>query len=137
MIEDIRNIRPDRRALLRFGISLSVVLIIWGSIVYFRRHGVYLVFFGLSPLVLISAFVFPALFKPLYFLLTGLLVVVSTLITYLIVGIIFYLVITPMGLAARLAGKDILDQRIDKQASSYWICRRNAPADKLQYERQF
>lgn len=39
--------------------------------------------------------------------------------TRLILGIVFYLLITPMGLMARLMGKDILKLKLDKKAQSY------------------
>lgn len=40
--------------------------------------------------------------------------------TRLLLGIFFYLVLTPIGVLMRLFGKDLLDQRIDKNAPSYW-----------------
>jgi len=38
-------------------------------------------------------------------------------------AVLFYGVITPMGLAARALGKDSLRRRRDPQASTYWIAR--------------
>ncbi len=40
--------------------------------------------------------------------------------TRLLLGIFFYLIITPIGLLMRLFGKDFLDEKIDKSAKSYW-----------------
>jgi predicted membrane metal-binding protein len=39
----------------------------------------------------------------------------------IVLGLLFYLVITPFGLVARLFGKDLLRLRIDRTAKSYWI----------------
>ena len=36
-------------------------------------------------------------------------------------------IITPIGIALRLSGKELLDLRIDKSATSYW--RRRSPGD--------
>ena len=40
--------------------------------------------------------------------------------TRLLLGIFFYLIITPIGLLMRLFGKDFLDEKIDKSAKSHW-----------------
>jgi hypothetical protein len=38
-------------------------------------------------------------------------------------AVIFFAVITPIGLIMRLVGKDILSLKIDKAAKSYWVLR--------------
>ena len=40
--------------------------------------------------------------------------------THVFLSIFFYLIITPTGLLMRLLGKDLLDEKIDKSAKSYW-----------------
>ncbi len=41
---------------------------------------------------------------------------------------IFFLLITPMGIIMRLAGKDFLNKEFDKNAATYWINRESQPA---------
>jgi hypothetical protein len=41
----------------------------------------------------------------------------------IMMGIIYYLVVTPIGLLLRLLGKDLLSLKWDKSAKSYWINR--------------
>ena len=57
--------------------------------------------------------------------------------TRLFLGLFFYLILTPMGLLVRLLGKDLLDERIDRKASSYWKKRDPAPPDPSRFERMF
>ena len=45
----------------------------------------------------------------------------------LVLGLLFFLVVTPMGLAMRALGKDPLRRRLEPEAASYWI-RRPLPA---------
>lgn len=45
----------------------------------------------------------------------------------LLLGIIFFMVLTPIGLLLRLAGKSTIPLRKDPEADSYWI-ERQAPA---------
>lgn len=51
--------------------------------------------------------------------------------------LIFYLMITPIGLIIRLFGKDLLHQKIERNKSSYWIKREEVPFDKSRYEQLF
>ena len=45
------------------------------------------------------------------------------IINPLVMGLLFFGVITPMALIVRLLGKDLLRLRFDAQAKSYWIPR--------------
>ena len=56
--------------------------------------------------------------------------------TRLILGLVFYLMITPLGLLIRLAGTDLLDEKIDKKAESYWKKRPPAPGP-ARYEKSY
>jgi hypothetical protein len=40
--------------------------------------------------------------------------------TRILLGLFFYLIVTPTGLLMRALGKDLLDEKIDKSAISYW-----------------
>lgn len=55
----------------------------------------------------------------------------------LILVLLFYLVITPIGVITRLFGKDFLDRRIEKDKGTYWIPRKRAEMRKERYETQF
>lgn len=47
--------------------------------------------------------------------------VMGRVVNPIVLGLLFYLVITPFGLGARLFGKDLLRLRLDRNAKSYWI----------------
>ena len=51
------------------------------------------------------------------------------IVSPLIMGIIFFLVVTPIGLIMRLLGKDVLNLKYDKN-KSYWI-EKNGPKSKM------
>ena len=44
-------------------------------------------------------------------------------ISPVIMGVLFYTTVTPLGLLLRVLGKDVLRLRIDRVASTYWIDR--------------
>ena len=57
-------------------------------------------------------------------------------ISHLLMLIIYYLILTPLGLMVRLSGRDLLDRRFDPDATSYWS-RRPSDRDPSSYFRQF
>lgn len=57
--------------------------------------------------------------------------------TRLLLGLFFYLVITPVGLLMRMMGKDLLDEKIDPNAKSYWVKKERKPFDPKTFERLF
>jgi len=57
-------------------------------------------------------------------------------ISHLVLGLVYYLVLTPIGLAMRLAGTDPMKRKLDPKAESYWIERKPNP-DPSRAFRQF
>jgi hypothetical protein len=57
-------------------------------------------------------------------------------ISHLLLLIVYYVILTPVGLAMRLAGRDPLDRSPDPAAESYWV-RRTPPDSPARYFRQF
>ena len=91
----------------------------------------------IATLFLSLGVILPTLLKPLHKLWMTLAVLLGWLMTRIILIILFYLVVTPIGLLARLSGKDFLNRTFNKDAHSYWIPRKTTPSDKKTYENQF
>ena len=56
-------------------------------------------------------------------------IVLGKIISPLIMGIIFFLVVTPIGIMMRIFGKDVLNLKYNK-SHSYWI-EKNGPKSKM------
>jgi len=52
------------------------------------------------------------------------------IISPIIMGVIFFLVVTPIGLLMRFFGKDVLNLKLNKKKSSYWI-EKTGPKSKM------
>ncbi|MBI4395180.1 MAG: hypothetical protein HY583_03175 [Candidatus Omnitrophica bacterium] len=61
---------------------------------------------------------------------------ISWVMMRLILGFFFYLVLSPISITIRILGKDILDQKIDPNARSYWK-KREHRSERERYERLF
>lgn len=64
-----------------------------------------------------------ALLAPLNWLWMRFGLLLAKIVNPIVLGLLFYLVFTPIGLLARLLGKDFLRIRREPQAESYWIAR--------------
>ena len=51
-------------------------------------------------------------------------ILLGSIIAPIVMALIYFLTVLPIGLIMRLLGKDLLRQKIDKNAKSYWIGRR-------------
>ncbi len=92
---------------------------------------------GISLLFGALGLVLPSLLAPLnkLWFLFGLLL--HKVMTPLIMGILFYGLITPVGLLMRLAGKDPMRLNSEAEATTYWIEREPAGAGSDQMKNQF
>jgi hypothetical protein len=64
-------------------------------------------------------------------------ILIGWFMTRIILSILFYLVLTPTRLLARLFGKQFLDLKMDNSKKSYWNYRESKELKKSEYERQF
>lgn len=78
---------------------------------------------GTAGVFLLAALLFPSLLAPLNRLWLKLGLLLHRIVSPIALGIMFFLVITPMGLVMRAMGKDFLRLRLDPAARSYWIPR--------------
>ena len=127
--------KKDIRGLRRFGFQLALALNIAGFIMFYRGRAHFVWFTGIGSFNLILAIVGPwGLFfvkKMLDFIIFS----IGRLINFISLAIVFYLIFSPIGLLLRFFRKDLLCQRIDKAAASYWVKRKDNISSANSYER--
>lgn len=107
-----------------FGIVFAVVfgiIALWPLV--FHGGPVRLWATAIAVAFLVIAFAAPQLLKPLnrLWFLFGMLL--SKIVSPIVMGIIFFATVTPIGLIRRIRNPDPLNQAFDKDAESYWIIR--------------
>jgi len=50
-------------------------------------------------------------------------ILLGTIVSPLVMGIVYFGVVTPIGILMRLLGKDILNLKIDKKKNTYWLAK--------------
>ena len=83
----------------------------------------------ISIIFLILGLINSNILKPLNFLWMKFGIFLGTIISPLIIGIIFFIVVTPIGILMKLAKKDLLKLKFNDD-NSYWI-EKNGPKSKM------
>ncbi len=135
--EEIRNIKSGKKELKQFGYTMGIVLGVLGMLFLWRGKEWYLYFIVLSVVFLVPAIILPILLKPIQKLWMAVAILLGWLMTRVILSILFYLVIAPIGLILRLSGKDFLNRSFEEHNDSYWIPRETVEHNKEDYEKQF
>ena len=86
---------------------------------------------------LILALVQPRLLAPLNRAWTRLGLLLGVIVAPIVMGVIYFGLITPMALLARLLGKDFLRLKRDPAAATYWLQRQNPRSSPERLRDQF
>jgi len=104
-----------------FGLVFAVVFALIGLIPLFSRGSARIWALVVAAIFLVLALALPGALTPLNRLWTKLGLLLHKVTSPIVLGFLFYVVITPMGLVMRMAGKDPLRLRPNPQAKSHWI----------------
>jgi hypothetical protein len=137
MFEEIKDIKSTKSQLREFGLTIGIILVILGGALLWRERPAYPYFLGTGGLFIILGLTLYQLLKPLQKIWMSFSIIVGFFVSRFILSVLFYAVLTPIGLIMRLLGKDILDQRIDKTRKSYWHESATSFKDKKSYENQY
>lgn len=123
-----------------FSRIVPVVLLIWATVLGFSHDWggrSEWILYGIALVLFFWGMISPYTLKPIY---TGWMYftkVMAWLITTVVLGLVFYIGFTGIGLLMKLFGKNPLDRKIDRSADSYWRKRPPYQLNKEHYERQF
>ena len=112
-----------------FGIVFFVVFLIIATYPLINGDGLRLWSLIISIVFLFLGLLNSKILNPLNKLWFKLGIFLGKIISPLVMGIIFFLVVTPIGLLMRLLKKDLLNLKFNKN-SSYWI-EKNEPKSKM------
>jgi len=135
--EEYQALDRSPAALRRFGLTIGTVLLLVGVFLAWRVRatGWPMVFAG-SGIVLLGL-IAPRTLKFLHRAWMTLALLMGWIMTNVIVTIVFFLIVTPIGLLQRFFGKKTLELSFRSGTDSYWEMRERQQPDPSEYERQF
>ncbi len=142
---EILKIKSGPKELRGFAWVMAVALAVIAGFLWWR-HGA-----ALPALLVVAAlFALPALadtligsslcvmLLPLHKVWMALALVLGHVMAHVVLAVLFFGVVTPMGVAARLLGKPLVDRSWNPgSVQSHWIARDPAAQDKKQCEKQY
>jgi Saxitoxin biosynthesis operon protein SxtJ len=125
MLDDFRRDSPEQGSSNRaFGLIFSAIFLLIAISPLFVGRSVHTWSLLAAGIFGAAALMMPAVLAPLNRLWTRFGLLLHRVVSPLVLGIMFFLVITPMGLVMRMLGKDPLRLRRDPGAPTYWIERK-------------
>ena len=136
LLEEIHHIKSTDKDLRSFGKMLGIFFGILGAFFLWHHPRRAPWCLGFAAFFLFFGFLFPIVLKPIQKVWMTLALLMGWVMTRALLGILFYGVITPIGLALRLSGVDFMARRWNKDAGTYWVDRLSK-RDKASYETQY
>lgn len=134
----MRKNQDEKKQYRTFGFGLTGLLTIFGSLQIYKGHDdrcVY--FFGASFVALMLSIFFPVALKYIYKVAMFVAHAIGWFNTRVLLGIIFYLLLSPIGIFLRIIRKDLLDRKLNKSSDTYWKTYKIHDTDLSRYEKQF
>lgn len=109
------------KELRKFGFVMTIAFGLLAGVLFWKGKFAWVYLASLSSVFLLPALIYPRLLSPVEYYWMAFAEKLGEIMTRVILTLLFFLVVTPLGLCIRLFGKDLLGIKIDKDAESYWI----------------
>ena len=130
--------KVDMKEVKKFGFFLTIFLLIISLLSYFKGHETRsIVILCIDIIVLLANVFYVPIIKPIYIVAMKIALILGYINTKIILCVVYYLVFTPIRLIMKIVGKDLLDEKIEKNIKSYWKDREVKRDVVESYERLF
>jgi saxitoxin biosynthesis operon SxtJ-like protein len=127
--------RLSRKEGRRFGVLVGGVFLLLGGISFWRGHEIApIVLWALGGMLVAAGLLIPGQLSPVYRAWMRLALLLSKVTTPILMALVYFLVLTPIGIVRRLLGRNAL---VRPEGSTFWITRESGPARRSNLHRQF
>lgn len=134
--EESQKLDRSPGALRRFGYMVGSVILFLGCFLLWRQRGAGWPLISIGTVLVLAAGMVPSILKWVYapWMIGAL--ALGWVVTRILLTLVFFLVVTPVGLLQRLFGKRVIEVAFRTDAASYWQARTASPTPE-DYEKQF
>ena len=136
MFEELNSIKSSRKDIKNFGVTIGLILLTIGVFLFVREKDSFIYFLLIGLILIILGGIIPVTLKPIYKIWMIFAVIIGWIMTRIILSVLFFLIITTIGIFTRLIGKDFLNLKT-KNNVSYWNIRNKEYELNQDYEKQF
>jgi hypothetical protein len=134
--DEYEKLDRSPRALRRFGFTVGSVILPLGCVLLWRHRVTGWPLISIGTVLVLGAALTPSRLKWIYGPWMILSLALGWIVTRILLTMVFFLVVTPIGLLQRLFGKRVIEIAFKADTSSYWRPRTASPMSK-DYEKQF
>ena len=135
--DELKYIDQSDEAVKKTGISVGIVLVLISLLLWYLNKTSFIYFSIIGGLFVILAFVAIPVLRPFHKLWMMLALLMGFVMSRVTLTVLYYLILTPIGLLAKIVGKKFMPLGIDKKAVTYWEKRENTAKQQIDYDRQF
>ncbi len=133
------NKNPSKNELRRFAlIWFPLFFVVVATLVFHKTHSWRNAALILGPALILSviSYIWLGIAKTIYISWMYASYPIGWVVSHILLGLIYFVVLTPIGVIMKLFGHDPLQRSFQPEASSYWVAR-DANNDPARYLRQF
>lgn len=134
---EVDILETDEQALRKFGFTMAIVLGLFSLLALYRQSGAFPYVFLPAIAFWLAGTLHSPLLKDIYIWWMTLAVTLGYFVTRIILSVVFYVAFTIIGFFARLFTSDMLDERLDASATTYWQPYEHKKPLRERLERQF
>ena len=137
MTDELKDIRKDNKAIRDFGILIGFILLFIAGILFYKERDLNLPIIALGISFIGLGLVIPIFLKPFYLIWMVFAVILGWFMSRLILVILFYFILTPIGLVGKLFGHNYLGNNFNSSTKSYWNLIDSKSEINQDFEKQF
>ena len=135
--DEIAQLDPTPKDLRQFGWVFGGALAVISGLAWYKDSPAFLYLLGGGALIALTGTILPRALRYLYFVWMTIGLILGTIMTALILTIVFVVAIIPIGLVMKLIGRDPMNRKLDREAPTYWIPKEPHGPDKSHYLKYF
>lgn len=121
--EEIQHLDLSKKSLKKSGLLVGFVLLLIAGwmLLKHRFHNTRLILGCIGLVLMVLGVLAPFYLKSIYKFWMGIAFALGWIVSRVLLLILFFIIITPIGLLMRIFGKDFLDIKSKRKRDSYWI----------------
>jgi predicted membrane metal-binding protein len=120
-----------------FGLTFAVIFVVVSAWLLWRDRSYWPLTLGVAALFLLAALTYPRVLHRMNAVWMHFGLALNRIVSPIVMGAIFFGLLTPVALLLRLRGRDVLQRRFDPARQSYWLKREPPGPDGSSFPRQY